>query len=239
MADISGIAAASMQSDQARLRAVAQNLANSQTPGYRAELAAPTLAPRFDTLFSQTGVSSPVATGARSERPGALQQTNRQLDLAIEGAGYFRLLDGGREVYSRRGDFHIDEQGVLRGARELPVAGVSGEIRLPTNANVVVRSDGAIEKDGVALDHVTIVQFPSDARLEYLGDGLFVTDNSAFAAEAQNANVRQGFVEAANVRPVDEMTQLMEITRRFGAAAQALKAYDQMLDSALTGLGSY
>lgn len=238
MTDISGIAAASMQSDQARLRAVAQNLANSQTPGYRAELAAPTLAPRFDALLSQAGVPVPLTAGTRNERPGALQQTNRQLDLAIEGAGYFRLLDGGREVYSRRGDFHIDEQGVLRGARELPVAGTTGEIHLP-NADVVIHPDGAIEKDGVAIDHMTIVQFPSDARLDYLGDGLFVTDNSALAVDAESAHVRQGFVEAANVRPMDEMTQLMEITRRFGAAAQALKAYDQMLDSALTGLGSY
>lgn len=239
MATIADIAVAALQSDQARLRVVSENLANTQTPGYRSAVASPSLAPRFDTLLESPydSVAQLTQQGLRSDRPGSLQQTNRQLDLAIEGRGYFQLLDNGQVVYSRRGDFHIDQQGVLRGEHDLPVVGRAGEIRLP-DANVVVRPDGKIEKDGIAIDQIAIAQFDANTRFAYAGDGLFVTDEAPLATPVDESHVRQGFVEAANVRPMTEITQMMEITRRFGASAQALKAYDQMLESALTGLGS-
>lgn len=241
MSGFSDVAITALQADQARLAAVSRNLANSQTPGYRAELASPSLAPSFESLLGAGDALNPVTQSLqvpRSQRLGALQQTNHKLDLAIEGTGFFQLMDGARVVYSRRGDFHLDELGVLRGANEMPVAGSGGEIRL-SDAEVTIRPDGTIEKDGAAIGRIAVAQFPNESRMEYLGDGLYLSELPPVTDAEMEPRIRQGFVEASNVRPMDEMTQMLEITRRFGASTQALKAYDEMLGLAFDNLGVF
>jgi flagellar basal body rod protein FlgG len=174
----------------------------------------------------------------RSQRLGALQQTNRKLDLAIEGPGYFQLQDGARVLYSRRGDFHIDEQGVLRGTNGLPVAGAGGEVRLP-DSEVTIRSDGTIDREGEAIGRISIAQFASNSPMTYLGDGVYQSELLPVVDTENEPRIRQGFVEASNVRPMDEMIQMLEITRRFGASTQALKAYDEMLGMVFDDLGVF
>ncbi|MGH8446667.1 MAG: flagellar hook-basal body protein [Solimonas sp.] len=237
MSSVADIAVAALQADQDRLRVIGQNLSNTSTPGYRAEI--PFLDPgvRFDAYVDREtagSLSAPSRT-LRSERPGVLQQTDRKLDLALEGAGYFQLMTADGAAYSRRGDFHIDQNGMLRGPRDLPVLGVSGPITLP-DADVTVKADGTIEKDGLTIAKFALAQFSNSAQLEYAGDGVFMSSEGPQAVDDQGLRVRQGYVEASNVQAMTEMTRMMEISRHFGASAQALKAYDQMLDSALTGL---
>lgn len=236
---VADIAIAALQADQDRLRVISQNLTNTSTPGYRAEI--PSLGPGLSFSSYVDGLDQGASIRAqqreiRSERPGAMQQTDRSLDVALEGAGYFELMGEGSTAYTRRGDFHIDRNGVLRGARDLPVLGTGGQIVLP-DAGVSILANGEIQKDGATVGQLSIAHFAKDAGFQYAGDGLFFASENPITADDQLTNVRQGFIEAANVQPMVEMTHLLETSRHFGASAQALKAYDQMLDAALTGLG--
>ena len=240
VSSIADIAVAALQADQDRLRVISQNLSNTSTPGYRAEIPALADALQFDALVQQGDSALAVARehSLRSERAGALKQTDRKLDVALEGAGYFQLQSGdGGVAYTRRGDFHIDRNGVLLGPHDLPVLGAGGQIVLP-DADVVIRADGTIEKDGNTIARRALAQFPAGTSFEYGGEGIFYSDARPIDGSDQVLHVRQGFVEAANVQPMVEMTRMLELSRHFGASAQALKAYDQMLDAAITGLGA-
>ena len=167
---------------------VANNLANTSTTGFRAQLA------NFRNVPMSFGDGSTVnndttrtfvlsATPGSDFAPGPISQTGNPLDVAITGPGWLSVQAAdGNEAYTRAGNLHVDENGQLVTATNLPVLGTGGPISVPPGANVTIGKDGTVSALGagdspsqiVVLDQLKLVN-PDAATLTRGDDGLFRT----------------------------------------------------------------
>lgn len=238
MTDTVSVATAAMLTDLERLRAVGQNFANAATAGYKAQYALSTSADqRFAEILAGADPAELVQL-ALDSRPGALRQTERSLDLAIDGAGYFQVETPRGVRYTRRGDFTLSADGLLKTADGFPVLGAGGALRLVSDL-VQISRDGVLRQEERAIGRLAIAMFEGSARLEHEGGGLYRSDMEPALAADATAGVRQGYLEAANVQPVNEMVRLMETVRHFGLTAQALRANDELLETSISRLGEF
>jgi len=238
-----------MHADAESLRAISQNVANSQTPAYRREIALARTA--FDELAASGSVEALAASalaGAGSEgsplllgsaidvRPGTLQATGEPLNLAIEGAGFFVLGTAEGELLTRRGDFRLDALGRLVTAAGHPVMGTNGPIQVGAG-RASVSADGTVRVADAAVDRIRIVDVPEGASLHAAGDGAFLLAAGEQPFDSSAATVRQGYLETSNVQSVNEMIALMETMRHFETAQRFIRGYDDMVGQAITTLG--
>lgn len=240
MGDIAALAAATLSSDMERLRIISQNLSNASTPAYRAELPTPTNPERFAAALRGGPLpqeTAPVRTG----KAGMLRETQRRLDLAIEGPGYFRVQTPAGVRYTRRGDFTMDAGGRVLSQAGFPLLGESGELVLP-GGDFEIDPQGVVRIGSTPVARILLgMPQDQDQELSYLGDSLFAAQDDLPTAgpEAGRAALRQGALESANVNPLQEMVSLMETVRHVGFGAQALRAYDQMLDASINQTGDF
>lgn len=200
----------------------AHNLANASTTGFRAQLnefrAVPVVgAPLATRAFV---VDATVGTDFRS---GAIQHTGRELDVAIQGEGWFAVqADNGTEAYTRGGSFKLDENGVLRTANGLTVLGDGGPLTVPPGSNVAVARDGTISllPDGsvatglTSIGRLKLVNPPS-ASLTRGDDGLFRLAAGGAAPADPGVTTVSGALEASNVNVVDSMVDMISLARQF------------------------
>jgi flagellar basal-body rod protein FlgG len=239
MIDALTMTEAAMLVDVERLRAASHNIANSSTLGFKREIALSR--PSFEATVSGFGLApwapgAPVATTATDHRGGTLRLTGNPLDIALEGDGFFVLGGAAGEIYSRQGEFRLDRAGKLVNAAGLPVLGESGEIVLSSAEPRIDRQGGIWEGENL-VGRLRVVQFQDPGRLESLGGGTFAA-GAAAVVPGQTVNIRQGFVEAANVSAMHEMVRLIETMRHFEASQHLLRGYDAMTGTALSTLGS-
>jgi len=201
---------------------VAHNLANATTTGFRAQInefrAVPVVgAPLATRAFV---VDSGVGTDFRA---GAIQHTGRELDVAVQGAGWLAVEtpDGG-EAYTRNGSLQIDENGQLRTAGGLPVLSDGGQLAIPPGSRLAVAKDGTISllPDGSAATGLTTIGRlklvnPPAADLERGTDGLFRLREGGAAPADPNVNVMSGALEASNVNVVEAMVDMISLARQF------------------------
>lgn len=228
---------AAMLGDVERLRIASHNLANSGTIGFKREIAL--MRPGFEAALQESSgliQSAPVTTTAIDQKGGALRLSGNPLDVALEGDGFFVLAGPAGPVYTRQGNFQLDQKGRLVSATGLAVMGEGGEIVLPT-AEPRIDQQGNVWDGQNAVARLRLVQFAKPGELEALGGGVF-SAGSAAPAPIETVNVRQGFLEASNVTAMHEMVKLIEIMRHFETSQRVLKGYDAMNGIALTTLGS-
>ncbi len=203
-------------------QAHANNLANISTTGFRRD---------FEQARSMQvfGDSHPARVYAMSERPGTdftpgtLQETGRDLDVAVEGEGWIAVQGpDGSEAYVRTGSLNIDVLGMLRTADGMPVLGNGGPIAIPPEEKVDVGNDGTISIRAlgedpnvvVTVDRIKLVN-PDPQQLEKGTDGLIrLKDGQPIEPDA-NVRVVSGFLEASNVNAVSEMTSILALSRQF------------------------
>jgi len=158
---------------------------------------------------------------------GALRETGRKLDFAIEGKGFFVVEnEKGKRFLTRDGAFHLDKEGYLRTSSGYYVIGKSGSrISLQDATNIYVTEEGTIFSNGMESDSFLIVTQP---RATKLGNNLWEYDSN-IAQEDVDSKVYQGFLEDSNVNPVYEMVKMIEAHRVFDANLNAIKAGDEVL----------
>lgn len=207
-------------------RAHANNLANVNTTGFKRDFAQARSMPVF-------GEHYPTRAYAMTERPGtdlaagALMDTGRKLDVAVDGDGWLSIQNAqGQEVFSRSGSLQIDVNGLLRNANGDLVLGNGGPVALPPFDNVEVGADGTISivpvggppDQLVVVDRLKLVNPPRDA-LEKGEDGYIrrKADQALGGAEPVDGNLRvaTGFLESSNVNAVEEMIANLELSRQF------------------------
>lgn len=198
----------------------ANNIANADTTGFKVEqlLLGTDVGARATNHAIRGGASFVLDNGlGRDFAQGSLKQTSRPLDFAIEGEGaFFRVQEAGGEAYTRDGAFTLDPEGRLVTRAGLSVLGDGGEIVLdPALGEVSVGADGAISQDGQAVGRLDVVRFEALGVLEKGGDGLYRNTSNAQPLPATDAQVRQGMLEASNVNPILEITNLIEISRSY------------------------
>ena len=203
-------------------QAHANNLANISTTGFRRD---------FEQARSMQvfGDSHPARVYAMSERPGTdftpgtLQETGRDLDVAVEGEGWIAVqAPDGSEAYVRTGSLNIDVLGMLRTADGMPVLGNGGPIAIPPEEKVDVGNDGTISIRALGegpsviaeVDRLKLVR-PDPAQLEKQTDGMIHFKGTGQVQADANVQVSSGFLQASNVNAVEEMTAILSLSRQF------------------------
>jgi len=214
---------------------IANNLSNAQTIGFKREV------PVFQSILSKTSGRSqniPRDTMKISFLPGPIQRTGNDLDLAIEGEGFFKVQTPNGVRYTRNGNFSLNKDQVLTNAGGLPVLGQrGGEITL-TGKKIVVGSNGSVMADGNEVDQIAVVTFPSLDVLHKEGQTLM--KNAIPEQEeikAPEIQVVQGALEASNVNPVDEMINLMDSLRAYESCMKVIQADNSLDTKAVNDVG--
>ncbi len=247
------IAASGMSAQQTNVEVIANNIANTNTTGFKRSSA------QFADLLYQTERSAGAPNRSGGEpipeamqiglgvQPiairsvniqGPLNSTGNQLDLALNGRGWFQV-SGPNNVtlYTRAGSFSVNATGQLvtqDGSLVVP------NITLPTNTtSVQVNSDGSIWVNTgsgtlTQAGQLTIANFPNEAGLQALGNNLYQETTSSGTPQVANpgtqgyATVQQGYLEGSNVDPVMEITNLISAQRNYEMNSKVIQAADEM-----------
>lgn len=210
----------SLSNDVKALDAISHNVANLNTPGFRALRAAPDFR---EQLAMRASVD---------QKDGALAQTGRDLDLALRGPGFFAIEREGKLLLTRSGTFRLDGEGMLATVRGDRAAGVgaadaaAGPLRID--------AQGAVRQGERSLGQLQIVNVADVAKLVPAGDGVYAYDGDL---KEWTGSVVQGAVERANVDPAEETVRLMETTRHAEAVQRAISIYDKAMDVGVNRLG--
>jgi flagellar basal-body rod protein FlgF len=227
---------------QRALSVAANNIANSDTAGFKVE-----------ELMQGTQAGAPardegvpgaaqfvINTGlARNFSQGEVRQTGAPLDLAISGSGYFRISTPQGEQYTRDGRFSVDAQDRLVTAQGNPVLDdAGGQIVLdPQLPTPTISRDGVVSQGNQRVARIGVVDFPSASVLSKQGDNLFANTSNAQPAPAANAQLHQGMIEGSNVNPVVEMTNLIQISRAYEDASQMVSNIQTLSEQTVNRLG--
>ena len=215
-------AASGMSSSMSRQRVIANNMANSQTIGFRAEvLESKPVTLRANALEARAMVNSQVR-GA-DMREGAISETGRELDIAMNGDAMLALQGpDGSEVYSRRGDLTISATGLLENGDGLPVIGQGGPISVPLGARITIAPDGGVmssnpqtpEQPPTQIDRIKLASWQGSELNKDL-TGLFRVPDGGILPLNQDARVTPGALEQSNVSTTEVLVEMVEAQRLF------------------------
>lgn len=250
-------AATGMEALETKLDVIANNMANINTTGFKKDRA------NFEDLFYrqirapgaqnadgtrtptgvEVGLGVRVASTQSDHDQGAFQTTDNALDFAIEGDGFFRVLNpAGQAVYTRAGNFGINADGELVLGSANTGYRLDPSINIPPEAvDVVVTANGDVQfrtsdsPDLQQAGQLSISTFINPDGLLKLGDNLFA-ETASSGAETQGlpgdpgfGQLRQGYLEASNVEPVTELIDLITTQRAFELNSQVVQAGDQIM----------
>jgi flagellar basal-body rod protein FlgF len=241
------VAASGALLQQMRLDLLANNLANVNSPGYRADKpifrvpADGAKGPGSGALNTNNRQSlSPYAPPFDSVidlSNGSLKKTGNPLDVAISGPGFFAVDTPDGEQYTRKGSFIVDVDGNLTTADGFPVLGEGGPISVK-GSQVSIDEAGNVSADGKVAGRLKLVSFRTPETLEKTGDALFKANDPANPPQAAQAvSLSQGYLEQSNVNAVQTMTQLIETTRIFETYQKVIAAIDQADGKAVNDVG--
>ena len=222
------------------MRTVANNIANANTTGFRREgvIFAEHLASlnRRGDHYGDT-LSMAHARGRLTDlRQGVLTQTNGNLDLAIEGEGFFMVDTPDGPRLTRAGSFLPSPEGELMtadGHRLLDEG--QAPIILPTGASAVaIGADGTMSANGLPFGRIGVFAAPDMAGMTRQGGTAFAFRGNPEPVE--NPNVRQGFLEESNVDPVFEITRMIEVQRAYELGQSLLDREDQRIRGAISAM---
>lgn len=212
---------------------VSQNLANVNTPGFRATIDTFRAVPlQGEGLPTRTFVVD--STSGTDFRPGVIQMTGRALDVAVDGKGWIAVEDAnGKEAYTRNGSLQILPSGILQTRDGLNVVGDSGPITIPPDTEVTIAKDGTIstvpstsQKNSVIVVGRIKLTNPPEAQMVRGEDSLFRTrDGNAAEADAK-VNVASGSLEGSNVNMVESMVNMISLARQFDTQMKLLQTAD-------------
>lgn len=224
------------------LDVVANNIANADTTAFKVEqlMVGTEVGDRARNAAVRGGANFVLDHGVgRDYGQGALKQTGRALDFAVEGDGaFFRLQDGAGEAYTRDGAFTLDPEGRLVTKGGLAVLGDGGEIILdPALGEPAVGEDGTLTQNGQPVGRLTLARFETLSVLEKSGDGVYRNTSNAQPLDAADARIRQGMLEGSNVNPILEITNLIEISRAYERVSRMIENSNDLSRRAVERLG--
>jgi flagellar basal body rod protein FlgG len=217
----------------AQLETVANNLANADTPGFKADeplfAAALGMAIEGERGRQYPGALQFVGTPETRVRheSGPIAHTGRTLDVAIQGQGFFLVQTPEGIRYTRSGAFSVNADGQLSGPAGHPLLGASGPISVGQRGARVERDGSVVSDDGAALGRLMIEEFLEPEKLQKQGEALFVAPIDLVGLPVENPRLEVGSLEQANVQPVHELAKLLILQRAFDASMQALSADDR------------
>jgi flagellar basal-body rod protein FlgF len=211
---------------------VANNIANSDTAGFKMESLMTKSEPRMSSHApaGSRPINFVVANGvARDFGQGALRRTDGPLDMAIDGRGFFKVQTPDGDRFTRDGRFRTDDQGHLATQGGQPVMDEGGsEITIdPAKGQVTISAEGTLIQGTERIGKVGVYNFTDLSVLEKTGDNLLKNTSNATPEAATDASVRQGMLEGSNVQPILEISRMIEVSRAY---EQSMKVMDTNTD---------
>jgi flagellar basal-body rod protein FlgF len=234
------IAKAGMFGNAKKLNVTSNNLANISTTGFKKDKVFFNQLIDAQRALSNSGKHSDSANLETKTdfSTGRLQQTENPLDLAIVGEGFFEIQTPDKKVYTRNGNFTVDNKNRLVTQEGYPVMGTGGEIQV-TGYEIKISGDGSILVDGQMVDKIRIVSFEDPSQLIKIGSTLFTEEGEAgiYLLEPETIQVRQGFIESSNVNGIDEIIQMIELYQQFELGQKTIRAHDETLEKLINDTG--
>ena len=251
------VARTGLEAQDARMRVIANNLANVGTTGFKRDRA------NFATLAYQdarvagqassnettyatglnlgTGVA--VQSTTRIATQGTINTTNNSLDLALDGDGYFQVqLPGGQLGYTRAGNFTRSPEGQLvttQGYQVMPAINIpEGTTSITIAHDGMVSATVAGNTDSQQLGQITVASFANPGGLQATGDNFLMETGASgpvqigIAGQDGRGNIRQGMLEGSNVNIVEELVDMIECQRAYEINSKMISAVDEMLRNA-------
>ena len=244
------VSAAGALANSYRQDVIANNLANVDTVSFKRDL---TLLRARSTEVEQGGARGysnrllecigggagalPTATDFS---PASLNLTGRDLDVALDGEGFFSVSNDGQIQFTRDGRFALDEQNrLVTFDNHLPVLdeGNQAIILDPDYNNLSINQAGMISQDGKSVARLSVVDFDNTSSLNKVGNNFYVLEGDALSHRAEPP-LRQGALENSGVNPIKEMTGMIKAQRLFELNLNMLRVQDQTLGLAVTRLAS-
>ena len=216
------------------LDTIANNLANVSTAGFRASHNV------FGSILATMG-DSPLSTLNQDENDfdilsgtqldtsqGALVKTGNDLDVAVEGPGYFAVKTASGTTYTRGGNFRVSPQGQLITSSGDPVMGDSGPITI-VGMPVSISPDGTISSNGAISGRLQLVEFPPTVPIKSVG-GSYYSAPAGAATPAKSSQVQQGMIESSNVNPITSVVEMINAERSVETMRRVLSLFSTDLD---------
>jgi flagellar basal-body rod protein FlgF len=215
------------------------NIANAETTGFRADTVSFTSEPIYGPGYASR-VNAVAADVGVDFSAGVVTNTNRSLDVALNGKGFIAVQGAdGREAYTRAGDLRLLESGAVTTVTGLPVLSESGPVNVPQSTQVTIGSDGTISVVPLGLapsaqsqvDRIKLVN-PPTKDLQKGDDGLFYLKSGAKAPTDESVTVTSGALEGSNVNAAQSLVSMIELQRLYEFQIKSINSADSDEQSA-------
>lgn len=241
--------ASGMSAQQANIDNIANNLANIQTTGYKKSridfqdlMYAHTKDPGTEaTIGTQIGMGVRAASTQQIFTEGSLMQTGRDMDVAIQGQGFFEVtMQNGKKAYTRDGSLKMDGDGNLQTG-----SGYALGVKVPKDmSNIIIDQDGTVKGTPISstqpqvIGKLELVRFLNPSGLKAMGSNLF--ERTPIAGDMYKGEpgkeglgtIAQGHLEKANVNVIEEMISIVQAQRAYEMNQKGVQAADEMVRSA-------
>lgn len=228
---------------QKKLEVIANNLANVNTTAFKRDDAFTNELISASTLF-RDGTINPTDKDVSQQTTtdfsqGTLQQTGNNLDVALDGQGFFSIQTRNGIELTRDGSFTLSTDGTLVTRNGDTVMGTGGAIRLDNiqdlqKSQLVIERDGVVKAGDKIYGQIQIVAPENLNQLSKAGGNLYTLKSAGVVKQVDPSavSVRQGFLEGSNVNPIDEMIAMIQLQSNFEAGQKAIQSQDNSLGQA-------
>ncbi|MBE3580463.1 MAG: flagellar hook-basal body protein [Thermoanaerobacteraceae bacterium] len=245
------LAATGMVAQQMRQEVISHNLANASTAGFKAETVPQRSFPELLLARMEAGVPNtpvgPFSPGVLVDElvtdfsPGPLEETGRPTDLALvdrpgSPPAFFAVLVEGETRYTRNGNFTLGPAGELQTHDGYPVLGEQGPV-VVGQEGWYVDSQGGVWVGGTLVDRLLLVTFDDPHQLER-EEGLLFVAPPGLLPQAAATEVKQGFLEKANLNAVNEIVNMLAALRAYEAGQKVIQVQDELLGKCVNEIGS-
>jgi len=207
-----------------RVGAISNNLANINTTAFKRDMIS------FDEVLSEV-------RSATDFSPGPGRHTGNELDVTLDGAGFFKIQTAEGIRYSRNGSFRLDSDGNLVNQQGDKVLGQNGTIPIQ-DGHVIIDKDGNVLVDNETVDKILVVDFQKQGLLKKEGHSYYKYEGEDVdITSPEEVGMRQGYVEQSNVNPTEAMIQMMEAYRAYESVQKAIQTMDEITNQLIADAG--
>lgn len=214
------------------LSAIADNLANLSTPGFRRLL---------NEVEAVTGGGTPYQYALGSQTPvidtaqGALRATNNPMDVAITGSAFLSVQTPNGDFYTRNGTLAVQPDGTLTAAGYPVLNATGGTIQIKAPGSLVIGGDGSVSLNGAPVGQIAMVE-AAGTQMAPLGASLYRTASGEILPPAASSQIHQGFLEGSTGSEITEVTSMLGMMRSYESSMKAIHEIDSSQSQAIQAL---